>query len=160
MAFADPAQKLLAAKQLQRLRELRERKALKAHQDAEAAVNVARQRVVEREAEIKELQRRRLALQQSLVGPYAARLGAVALYAGAAQEALDDQLERAEYALIDEEEELFDARKRSHVARDAWLHAVSQHQASTTMRDDARVALRREQEARADREDPPVRAQP
>src|SRR3989344_3032782 len=75
MTASAMAQQLAAASQLQRLRALRERK-----------------------AQIRQLQARRLELQHSLIGPYAARMGVVASYASAAQEALDDQLERAEYA--------------------------------------------------------------
>ena len=94
----------------------------------------------------------------SLIGPYAARMGVVAGYASAAQEALDDQLERAEYALIDEEEELINARTRAASARTAWLQAVAQHQASATLRDDARQSLWRERETTLEREDPPLRS--
>lgn len=157
MTAAGFAQQLAAAQQLQRLRELRERKALQVYQRTEMDARDALAKVREREAQIRALQAQRLALQQRLIGEYAARLGAVAAYAGAAQEVLDDQLERAEYALIDEEEELFNARKRSDAARHAWLRAMAQHQACTTLRDDARKGQQRELEARLDREDPPVR---
>ncbi len=160
MTAVSHAQQLAAARQLQRLRELRERKALQTYQRAELDVRNAQQLVQEREAQIRGLQDQRLALQRSLIGEYAARLGTLAAYASAAQEVLDDQLERSEYALIDEEEELFNAQNRSGAARDAWLHAVAQHQACTTLRDDARKGLRREQEMRLDREDPPLRQEP
>src|SRR3989344_4227835 len=150
MTASAMAQQLAAASQLQRLRALRERKALQASQQV----------VRDREAQIRQLQARRLELQHSLIGPYAARMGVVASYASAAQEALDDQLERAEYALIDEEEELINARTRAASARTTWLQAVAQHQASSTLRDDARQSLRRERETTLEREDPPLRSAP
>ena len=158
MTASAMAQQLAAASQLQRLRALRERKALQARQQAERELQAAQQVVRDREAHIRQLQARRLELQHSLIGPYAARMGVVASYASAAQEALDDQLERAEYALIDEEEELINARTRAASARTAWLQAVVQHQASTTLRDDARQSLRRERETTLEREDPPLRS--
>lgn len=157
MSAPSMAQQLTAATQLQRLRALRERKALQASQQAERDAQAAQQVVLEREAQIRQLQARRLELLHSLVGTYAARMGVLAGYASAAQEALDDQLERAEYALIDEEEALISARGRAVAARNAWLQAVAQHQASTTLRDDARQSLRRERETLLEREDPPLR---
>lgn len=160
MTAASTTQQLDAARQLQRLRELRERKALLAYQRTEIEVRNALQQVQQREAQILGLQGQRLALQRSLIGEYAVRLGSLASYASAAMDALDDQLERSEYALIDEEEELFNARKRSEAARHAWLRAVAQHQACATLRDDAHKSLRREQEMRLDREDPPLRPEP
>ena len=160
MTASAMAQQLAAASQLQRLRALRERKALQASQQAERELQAAQQVVRDREAQIRQLQARRLELQHSLIGPYAARMGVVASYASAAQEALDDQLERAEYALIDEEEELINARTRAASARTTWLQAVAQHQASSTLRDDACQSLRRERETTLEREDPPLRSAP
>ena len=61
------AQQLAAASQLQRLRALRERKALQASQQSERELQAAQQVVRDREAQIRKLQARRLELQHSLM---------------------------------------------------------------------------------------------
>ncbi|MDO5288695.1 MAG: hypothetical protein Q4F13_03570 [Pseudomonadota bacterium] len=154
----DPARQLQDARQLQRLRELRERQALNALRQAEAQVKAAEQAVAERKRAMERLQQQRDELSARIVGDCAARMGRLVTYVSATQEDLDDQLERTEYALIDDEDALGEAREKAAQAHAAWLRAVSQSGAAKTLVDDARKTVRREQETRLDREDPPARA--
>lgn len=151
----DPARQLQDARQMKRLRELREKSALHALHKAEAQVREAEETVRVREEAMRRLQGEREALNQRIVGPCAPALGRLAVYATAAQEDLDDQLERTEYALIDDEEALHEARMQAKQARANWLRAVGQSSAADSLVNDARAAWRREQENRLDREDPP-----
>ena len=153
-----PARQLQDARLLQRLRELRERQALNALRQAESQVAAAEQAVAERQRAMDRLQQQRDALSQRIVGDCAARLGRLAAYASATQEDLDDQLERTEYALIDDEDALGAAREQAAEARAAWLRAVSQTGSAQTLVGDARKALRRERDTRLEREDAPAPA--
>ena len=153
-----PARQLQDARQLHRLRELRERQALNALRHAESQVAAAEQAVAERQRAMDRLQQQRDALSQRIVGDCAARLGRLAAYASATQEDLDDQLERTEYALIDDEDALSEAREQAAQARAAWLRTVAQRDAAHTLVGDARKAVLRERDTRLDREDPPARA--
>ncbi len=155
MAHQNPRQQLLAARQMKRLRELRERTALSALRKAERAAQEAAQAVCEREAVIRQLQQQRQQLSHRIVGDCAARMGLLAAYASATQEVLDDQLERAEYGLIDDEEALLTARRKAHEAHQIWLYSVGQSQSAENLVADAGKAVRRDQEVRQEREDPP-----
>ena len=154
--MTDTARQLQDARQLQRLRELRERKALSALRQAEAEVATAEHAVAERQAAMDRLQLARDQLSERIVGACAPQLGRLAIYASAAQEDLDDQLERTEYALIDDEEALSAARAQAERARAAWLRAVSQNGSAQTMVGDARKALLRDRDTRLEREDAPA----
>ena len=151
-----PARQLQDARQLHRLRELRERQALNALRQAESQVAAAEQAVAERQRAMDRLQQQRDALSQRIVGDCAARMGRLAAYASATQEDLDDQLERTEYALIDDEEALAAARQKTAQARAQWLRAVSQHGAAGTLVTEARSAVHRQRETRLEREDAPA----
>ncbi|QTD45506.1 hypothetical protein [Ottowia testudinis] len=148
------------ARQLQRLRDLRERKALAALQQAESDVATAEQVLLERQQTMDRLQRAREQLSQRIVGDCAAQLGRLAVYASATQEDLDDRLERTEYALIDDEDALSEAREKAAQARAAWLRAVSQSGSAQTLVGDARKAVLRERDTRLEREDAPARTSP
>ncbi|MBP7451388.1 MAG: hypothetical protein KA914_01200 [Ottowia sp.] len=154
--MTDTARQLQDARQLQRLRELRERKALSALRQAEAEVATAEHAVAERQAAMDRLQLARDQLSERIVGACAPQLGRLAIYASAAQEDLDDQLERTEYALIDDEEALSAARAQAERARAAWLRAVSQNGSAQTLVGDARKALLRDRDTRLEREDAPA----
>ena len=154
--MTDTARQLQDARQLQRLRELRERKALSALRQAEAEVATAEHAVAERQAAMDRLQLARDQLRERIVGACAPQLGRLAIYASAAQEDLDDQLERTEYALIDDEEALSAARAQAERARAAWLRAVSQNGSAQTLVGDARKALLRDRDTRLEREDAPA----
>ena len=73
-----PARQLQDARQLHRLRELRERQALNALRQAESQVAAAEQAVAERQRAMDRLQQQRDALSQRIVGDCAARLGRLA----------------------------------------------------------------------------------
>ena len=70
------------------------------------------------------LQHARDQLSERIVGECASQLGRLAAYASATQEDLDDQLERTEYALIDDEDAVSTARDRTAQARASWLRAT------------------------------------
>ena len=97
-------------------------------------------------------------LSQRIVHDCAPQLGRLADCASATQADLDDQLERTEYALIDDEDALGAAREQAAEARAAWLRAVSQTGSAQTLVGDARKAVLSERDTRLDREDPPARA--
>lgn len=154
--MSDPARQLHDARQLQRLRELRERKALTALRAAEAEVAAAEEALATRQRAMERLQRERDQLSQRIVHDCAPQLGRLADCASATQADLDDQLERTEYALIDDEDALAAAREQAAEARAAWLRAVSQSGSAQTLVGDARKALRRERDTRLEREDAPA----
>ena len=158
MAATDTTRQLHDARQLKRLRELRERTALTALRTAEREVRAAEDALQQRQQLMQRLQGARDQLTQRIVHECAPRLGRLAGYASAAQEDLDDQLERTEYALIDDEEALTEAQQAAEAARRAWLRAVSQSGAADTLVNDARRGLLREREARLEREDAPLPA--
>ena len=65
---------------------------------------------------------------------------------------LDDQIERTEYAMLDDEEALDEARKSRERARQAWLRASAAVNAAETLVTDTRRAHRQAQEAVQERE--------
>ena len=154
--MTDPGRQLQDARQLQRLRELRERKALTAFRAAEAEVARAQQALDERQRTMERLQRARDDLGRRIVGDCAPQMGRLSGYVSATQEDLDDQLERTEYALIDDEEALSNAQGHAAQAHAAWLRAVSQSGSAETLVGDARKALLRERDRRLEREDAPA----
>lgn len=158
MAATGADRQLLDAHQLKRLRALRERTALNALRQAEAEVRTAEAALQQRQQLMASLQGQRESLTQRIVRDCAPRLGRLASYASAAQEDLDDQLERTEYALIDDEETLSAARARAEEARRAWLRAVSQSGSADSLIGEARKAVLRARETRLDREDAPLPA--
>ena len=158
--MTDAVRQLHDARQLKRLRALRERKALTALRQAETAVREAEAALAVRQATMTRLQTERDALSQRIVSDCAARMGRLADYASATLADLDDQLERTEYALIDDEDALAEARDKAAAARAAWLRAVSQSGSAETLVGDARKSVQRERDTRLDREDAPARVSP
>ena len=154
--MTDPGRQLQDARQLQRLRELRERKALTAFRAAEAEVARAQQALDERQRTMERLQLARDDLSRRIVGDFAPQMGRLSGYVSATQEDLDEQLERTEYALIDDEEALSNAQGHAAQAHAAWLRAVSQSGSAETLVGDARKALLRERDRRLEREDAPA----
>ena len=152
----NPALQLQDARQLQRLRALRERKALLALRAAEAELAAAEQALAERQRAMERLQHARDQLSERIVGECASQLGRLAAYASATQEDLDDQLERTEYALIDDEDAVSTARDRTAQARASWLRAVSQTGSAQTLVGDAHKALLRARDTLLEREDAPA----
>ena len=154
--MTDPSRQLQDARQLQRLRDLRERKALSALRVAEGEVAAAEQAVAERQRAMDRLQRERDDLSRRIVTDCAPHMGRLSAYVSATQEDLDDQLERTEYALIDDEDALSNAQAHAAQAHAAWLRAVSQSGSAETLVGDARKALLRERDRRLEREDAPA----
>jgi flagellar biosynthesis chaperone FliJ len=154
-AATDFPRQLQDARQLKRLRELRERSALRALREAEAALQTAIQVMQERQATVQRLQNERQTLAERIVGELASEMARLAGYVSARQSQLDDQLERAEYALLDDKQAVAGAQAKVNEARQAWLLTVSRNGAATTLVDDASQALRRDREVRAEREDIP-----
>lgn len=154
--MTDVTRQLQDARQLQRLRDLRERKALAALRAAETEVAAAEQAVAERQRAMDRLQLARDQLSQRIVTDCAPQMGRLSAYVSATQEDLDDQLERTEYALIDDEDALSAAREKVAEARAAWLRAVSQNGSAQTLVSDARKAVLRARDTRQEREDAPA----
>ena len=154
-ATPDLARQLHDARQLKRLRELRERGALAALHAAEAALQTAQQALQERQRAVLRLHNERQTLAERIVGELAPDMARLASYAGARQARLDDQLQRAEAALVGDRRAAAQAHAKVSKARQLWLHAVSRHGAATTLVGDAGQALRRDRETRAEREDIP-----
>lgn len=149
---ADLPRQLQDARQLARLRQLRERAALAALREAERACAQAQEAIDARKAVFARLQRERDALGQRIVNDCVPEMGRLAAYAGAAVEALDDQIERTEYALMDDEDALAQAREKQAQAHQAWQRAVAATGAANTLVDDTRKAQRQMQETMQERE--------
>lgn len=150
--FMATARSVSEAHQLARLRSLREAAALTAVEHCRAAL-AERQRVVhQREQQIKAVRDERLTLFAWQVGPGAPALPRLALIASARQAGLDDELERAEFSLIDERQHLQKAEHALAAARAEWARAQARSEAAQTLADDARRALGRGREQRAERE--------
>jgi hypothetical protein len=152
----DEAQHVAQARQLERLRLLRADKALRLRSQAQAARDAAQQAVREREAEVERQRRVRAALLHAAA--FDPRLlTTLAPYHAARREYLDDQLERTEYALLDDEEALAEAAERLAEAAAAWRRAQRRADAAADLHTRARRAEGRATEARAEREDPAAR---
>lgn len=153
----DERQRRSQARQLQRLRALRAERAQRERAEAQRAQQQALAAVRAAEAEF---DARRQALKTLLA---ARNGGAVAprwqAYAEARRAALDEAAERAEYALLDEQEALDAADRRLDRARAAWREALSRRQATDEAGRDALAAWRRALEAAAERQDPAPRIQ-
>ncbi len=140
------------ARQLVRLRELCEN-AARAALGRCRAEQAERQRVVrQREQQIEQVRVERRALLTWLVGPGAPALPRITPIAAARQAALDDELERAEFKLIDERQALAQATRALAAAQAAWVAAQARRQAVEQLAADARRALGRQREQRAERE--------
>jgi hypothetical protein len=147
------AQRVAEARQLQRLRALREDQARSARARAQQALDQAQQAVERRQQEVQQHRNGRADLAHHLVGDAAAlpRLGP---YFGACREDLDDKLERAEYALIDDEELRDEAQQSLAQAHTAWQRSLARSDAASDLLDQAQQHHRQDREQRAEREDP------
>jgi hypothetical protein len=143
---------LADSRQLLRLRQLHEAAALR-------EVGVARQRhakawqqVQDRHDHIALVQRELKALSAWVQGPNLLCAARLAPYAQASQAKLVDELERARYDLIDEQQVLDDATAALSQARAAWLRATSRAQAVQQLTHDTQRALLLQHEQRMERE--------
>jgi len=151
MSASSSKSLVLEVAQLLRLRKLRAEAARIERETARAKRDAAQHAVHEREALVRQLRVERNALGESVVA-IAPAMALLAPFASARREFLDDALERAEYALIDDEEDLAQAQDAFDMAHAAWQKAVArcdavERLAETTRRDVALAA-----EERAERE--------
>ena len=123
---------------LAQLRGLRERSAQRTCHVASQACELARQAVQEGQARVARLHEQRKALGRACADPALAGWWSWMPLAQARRDQLDEQIERAEYALIDEEEALVAAADRQAAADQAWRRARSRVQAVHTLVDQAR----------------------
>jgi hypothetical protein len=144
------------ARQLERLRQWREQRRHEERAQAEREREAAQAAVHRREAELAGHREARSGLLQRAVQHDAAQLARLAPYLSASREDLDDKLERAEYALIDDEEALGEAVQALDAARARWLAAHARHQAASDLLARARLEHRHAAERRAEREDAPT----
>lgn len=151
-------QHLQHAQQLLRLRELRRtqaeaeaRRARQAQADALVAMQAAQAVVAQQQHE------RRVLLDHFSHG---ALLPRWAPQAQARREWLEDRLERAEYALIDEEESLHDCDRQLDHAGAALRAAWARNNAAEQALQQARRQCLAAAERRAEREDPPALSLP
>jgi hypothetical protein len=154
-------QRVHEAQQLQRLRQLREDQARRARAQAQAALDEAREAVQRREAEVRRHRGARGELVERVCAD-AKSLPLLAPYVSARREDLDDLLERAEYALIDDEEARDEAQQTLDDASAAWRASLARRDAAGDLLTRARKEQLQAGERRAEREDPskPRRAQP
>jgi flagellar biosynthesis chaperone FliJ len=140
------------AQQLCRLRGLRVQRAQEACSAAQAEVDAAAHKVHDSERAIGRLRGEIDALCHAIVNGFAPHLPRWAAMATAQRERLADLLERAEYALIDDEQALEQARERLAQARTALTRAQASEDAVKGLAKEARQAVVRLREQRADTE--------
>lgn len=140
------------AGELARLRRLREDQALRARSLAAGVRDAAQQACLARQAQIEAHRRARDELAQALcANPELLRWAA---HAKARRELIEDRLERAEYALLDDQEALADAERRLADAGAAWRRAHARHDAACDLLREACRSAQRAAEHRAESEDP------
>jgi hypothetical protein len=147
-------QRVEQARQLQRLRQLREERALRLRAEAQRECDAAQAAVRQREAELAEQRQARSDLLHRAVHE-AMHLTRLAPYLSARRDDLDDKLERAEYALIDDVEALEEASAGLHQASLRWRAARARDDAASDLLARARCDQRQAIEGRAEREDAP-----
>ncbi len=140
------------AQQLCRLRGLRVQRAREACTKAQADVDAAGHKVRESERAIERIRDQIDTLSQAMVNGFAPHLPRWATMATAQRDRLADQLERAEYALIDDEQALEHAREGLAQARTALTRAQASEDAVKGLAKEAKQALAHAREQRADSE--------
>jgi flagellar biosynthesis chaperone FliJ len=140
------------AQQLCRLRALRVQRAQEACTHAQTAVDAAARKVRESERAIERIRGECDALSHAMVNALVPHLPRWATMATAQRERLADQLERAEYALIDDEQDLEKAREGLAQARTDLTRAQAREDAVKGLAKEARHAQAQAREQRADRE--------
>ena len=138
--------------QLLRLRHLRVEAARIEREAKRRALDDAIAAVREREAQIERLRNERGDLRERIVDGMAPTLPRLMHYVAARAEMLDDLLERAEYGLIDDEEDREAAQEAFDAATAAWQQAMARCDAVERLRDDTARRFRRLAEERAERE--------
>jgi hypothetical protein len=139
-------------RQLLRLRQLREAAALRELNVQRTRHAAAWQQVQDRHEHIALVQRELKALAAWAQGASLPRAPLLAPYAQASQARLDDELERARYDLIDEQQALDEAAAALAAARAAWLRAQGRQQAVAQLNQDTQRGFRRQRDQREERE--------
>jgi hypothetical protein len=140
------------SRQLLRLRQLREAAALREVGVQRARHAKAWQQVQDRKEHIALVQRELKQLSAWAQGASLPQAPRLAPYAQACQAKLEDELERAQYDLIDEQQVLDEATTALSQARTAWLRAQSRQQAVQQLTLDTHKALRVQRDQRLERE--------
>jgi flagellar biosynthesis chaperone FliJ len=149
-------------RQLQRLRDLREAAARRAHEAARQRRDAALDAVRACEAKLEAMRLERERAAAFVAGDGAALMPRLSGVAAAHRAALDDRIERAEYQLIDDEDALAEADAALQAAHAVWLHARSRveavgHLQQAARRGAAQAAERRDEfEAEAARRAAPA----
>jgi hypothetical protein len=140
------------SRQLLRLRQLREASALREMGVQRERHAKAWQQVQDRKEHIALVQRELKELSGWADGASLPRAPLLAPYAQACQAKLEDELERAQYDLIDEQQALDQATAALSEARAAWLRAQSRQQAVQRLTQDTHKALLLQRDQRLERE--------
>lgn len=138
--------------QLVRLRRLREEAARLDFQQRREARDAAQAAVTACEAEVTRLRRERMSLLQRAGHEHATAMPRLGLFTSTRREMLDDLLERAEYALGDEEDGLQQAQEALDIAQAAWQRERARCEAVQMLRDRVQRETRLVHAARAERE--------
>ena len=139
-------------RQLLRLRTLRVQRAHERCVEAQAGVDRAAAAVCQRQREIERTRRAMVALRHAVVHALAPHLPRWTEVASAERERLADRLERAEYALIDDEQSLEQAQEALQRARAELTRALAREDAVRGLADEAQRTTRRMHEQRAELE--------
>jgi hypothetical protein len=148
-----PREHLHQAELLLRLRALRRQQAERARQTAQQAQAQALQAVRDGQGRLHAERQAHAALLQAMAREPA--LPRLAAFAEARRAQVEEQQERAEYALLDDEEALERADHDLTQAARALARAHAREQAATQAADAARRRLRLATEQRLEREDTP-----
>lgn len=140
------------AKQLHRLRSLRVQRAREQIPPAQAKVDQAFAAVLQRQREIDHLRHEVSGLRDAIVTTLAPRLPRWSQVTSAQQERLADQLERAEYGLIDDEHALEAAQEKLQQARSELTRALAREDAVRGLAEQAKRCRALAREQRAERE--------
>jgi len=149
----NTSRQLHEARQLQHLRQLRERKAWQALCAAQAEQHAAEQKLRSCEADLEQLQAERQQLSQRIVGEYLTHIGRFSDNLHALQIRMDDQLERADDAVVEAHEMLRETQQASAAAHAHWLRAAAQNSAADTLVADMHTSHQQQREARLEREE-------
>lgn len=140
------------ARQLHRLRSLRVQRAREQIPPAQARVEQAYAAFVQRQQQVAHLKRETVELREAIVTTLAPRLPRWSEVTTAQQELLADQLERAEYALIDDERALEAAQEKLQQARSELTRALAREDAVRGLAEQAKRCRALAREQRAERE--------
>jgi hypothetical protein len=134
------------------LRQLRAEAAFRECQARARAVDAAKTQVITREHRIVGWRADISALSVFLAGEGLATRARTQPYSGAVREKLDDQLERDEYGLIDDQQELDEALEQMQQANAAWTKAMAKEEAVKEVIGNLKLAARIQDDRRLERQ--------